>query len=379
MSSLNKAFIQVYKKNPKSSDRVNGPHFTIESESKPESQGGKVAPSASASTEGTVHFFRIDPPSDTASQPWLMSSVSTLGIDEYIAHSNQAPAATKPEAKTKSPIDSNKSASVSIPSARTDTFPNDLPTAPSQEAVPIQPIVAKTSMAAPILRTEEESRLDQDFYSNWVSATPTAQKEIYAKETVLPKPTFQEPAFQEPAAAVIYHAPPATVREESPQESTLPFQAVWEVDAFQWPSVIHDLHRRDPSILVEVGKHLRNACRTGLKVIAVTSEGARTRANDRRSVHGTSCRGKSGLTVALMDADLHHPELADKLNLEMAHGWEEAVLRSYRSKKRPIHSIEDRITLIPPDLPSQSIATRSRSPQGSEHHFEDFRRVLIWL
>ncbi len=91
-----------------------------------------------------------------------MSSVSTLGIDEYIAHSNQAPAATKPEAKTKSRIDSNKSASVSIPSARTDTFPNDLPTAPSQEAVPIQPIVAKTSMAAPILRTEEESRLDQD-------------------------------------------------------------------------------------------------------------------------------------------------------------------------------------------------------------------------
>ncbi len=102
MSSLNKAFIQVYKKSdrPIAKEASGGPHFSVESIQAPVvataatvkpvvpmPESAQVAP-AIANSEAT--YVRIDRSEDLASalQPWL-TSISTIGIDGYISTSKR--------------------------------------------------------------------------------------------------------------------------------------------------------------------------------------------------------------------------------------------------------------------------------------------------
>lgn len=125
-----------------------------------------------------------------------------------------------------------------------------------------------------------------------------------------------------------------------------PFQAVWEVDQLIWPEVHNQLFQDEERAFSKVAAHLSDACRQGLRVLAVTSP---SRGEGRSTVAGclARCVAQRGLKVALLDGDLESPSLADSLNLEVARGWSDAILEGLPLEEVAVQSIEDQLTLIP--------------------------------
>jgi Mrp family chromosome partitioning ATPase len=124
------------------------------------------------------------------------------------------------------------------------------------------------------------------------------------------------------------------------------FQAVWEVDAIAWPAVTNLLCSGGQSILSELGAHLVQANATGLKTMVVTSliSGA---GRSTVAMCLARCAAQAGLKVALVDGDLPSPKLAEQLNIEAAHGWNEYVAGRIPLAEAAIYSIDDKITVFP--------------------------------
>src|SRR3954467_14436966 len=59
-----------------------------------------------------------------------------------------------------------------------------------------------------------------------------------------------------------------------------------------------------------------------------------------------------------MDADFARPQLASKVGLEIAHGWQEAALGNIPLSEAAVKSVADNITLLPLE---SAAATRSLS------------------
>jgi Mrp family chromosome partitioning ATPase len=64
-----------------------------------------------------------------------------------------------------------------------------------------------------------------------------------------------------------------------------------------------------------------------------------------------SCIARSvaqrGIQVALVDGDLESPTLADSLNLDIEQGWSDALMDGVPLEEIAVHSVEDKLTLIP--------------------------------
>lgn len=340
MSNLNSAFIKVYKKSDEKKSKAEGiaPHFTLD---------GK---SSEASPD--VVSYRIDTGSEGQAnlRPWL-TSISTVDIETFQA----APMVEIPKQVVAPPRHASNVASNAVSSS-------------------------KIEAATRVIETRERLRFDVPSPSqamdvrDWTtSALDRAEPVEEARVAPLQEPSKPEPPIREPALrndVVRNHQPRndllrndraiGRMVEEDPipsMERTLEtlenavkaestFHAVWEVDSFQWPKTVDDLFQYDSSLSSEIGRHLRQANRRGLKVLAVTSAAAR---HGRTTV--ACCLAKAaarmGLRVALVDGDLHHPQLADQLNLEVVSDWQAIASGSMPLEEAAIHSIEDRITLIP--------------------------------
>ena len=128
--------------------------------------------------------------------------------------------------------------------------------------------------------------------------------------------------------------------------AALPFPAVWEVDSLVWPEIQNTLIADQEKAFAKIAAHLSDACRQGLQVLVVTSpiegEGRSTIA---------SCIARSvaqrGIQVALIDGDLENPSLADTLNLEISQGWNDAIAEGMPLEEIAVHSLEDKLTLLP--------------------------------
>lgn len=125
-----------------------------------------------------------------------------------------------------------------------------------------------------------------------------------------------------------------------------PFQAAWEVDSLTWPEIQSKLMSEQERAFSKVAAHFADACHQGLQVLLVTSP---TEKEGRSTV--ASCIARSvaerGIQVALLDGDIESPALADSLNLEIAQGWNDAIVEGLPLEEIAIHSIEDGLTLIP--------------------------------
>jgi Mrp family chromosome partitioning ATPase len=128
--------------------------------------------------------------------------------------------------------------------------------------------------------------------------------------------------------------------------AAVPFQAAWEVDSLSWPEIQATLLQEQDRAFSKVAAHFSDACHQGLQVLIVTSP---TEEEGRSTV--ASCIARSvaqrGIRVALLDGDIESPSLADSLNLEIAQGWNDAIMEGLPLEEIAIHSIEDQITLIP--------------------------------
>jgi Mrp family chromosome partitioning ATPase len=126
----------------------------------------------------------------------------------------------------------------------------------------------------------------------------------------------------------------------------LPFQPVWEVDAFGLPECVQRLDTEARLVMKEAGVALRRASADGLRVLAITSPG---RGHGRTTVAIQLARAAAqyGLSVALVDADTDRPALADRLCVEVSRGWIDAAGDGLPLEEVAIYSISDGITLLP--------------------------------
>lgn len=154
-----------------------------------------------------------------------------------------------------------------------------------------------------------------------------------------------------PSASAASMQPSEPVAEQSVQPPVQParprFQAVWEVDRFEFEEIVEELCG-DRSPLWEAARQLQIACQEGLKVLAVTSP---LREQGRTTLAITLARmvATSGLNVLLLDGDVDRPALADKLSLEIQLGWGDALRTGLPAEEVAVHSVTDRFTVLPLD------------------------------
>jgi|GEM_PF-3028630 len=124
------------------------------------------------------------------------------------------------------------------------------------------------------------------------------------------------------------------------------FVPVWEVEKLIWSDAAQELSEHAEDSLQGAGVYLRGACREGLRVLAVTS-GSRGEGRTTIALCLARAVAASGIRVAVLDADLENPDLANHIGLEAACGWEEVIHGRLPLEEVAIHSLADRVTVIP--------------------------------
>src|SRR5439155_16951822 len=175
--------------------------------------------------------------------------------------------------------------------------------------------------------------------------------------------TFAEPLVEPLASDLIPvadHADRQGVDQKEPADSVAkpkPALPLWEVDRFHWPRTCEKLMADQQGYLSRAGSKLVAAMQDGLKVLAIT--GSR-RGEGRTTLALCLARAavKAGIQTAIMDADFARPQLASKIALEIAFGWQDAALGRIPLSEAAVKSLADEITVLPLE---SSAATRSLS------------------
>jgi Mrp family chromosome partitioning ATPase len=180
-----------------------------------------------------------------------------------------------------------------------------------------------------------------------LAATPVPQA-----QTVHPDLTFADPASETlPGDLTLLETGPAAAsspRGEQKNAGTATKQAapLWEMDRFQWPKTCQKLLNDENGYLRQAGNKLLAAVQDGLKVLAVTG----SRRGEGRSTLAlclARVAAEAGIQVALMDADFARPQLAGKIGLEIAFGWQDAALGKIPLSEAAVKSLADHITVMP--------------------------------
>lgn len=229
------------------------------------------------------------------------------------------------------------------------------------EALIEEPIV--TPEVAAVDTIEEPLSLEPElavaeFDASEIGLTEIELAEINAAETHAAglddsELTFAETIFEPLASDLI---PPADV-EEAPAVSEQQAAAeqaaasrsvspLWEVDKFHWPRTCEKLMADEQGYLSRAGDKLLAAVQDGLRVLAITG----TRRGEGRTTLAlclARAAAQAGVQVAVMDADFARPQLASKIALEVAFGWQEAALGRVPLSEAAVKSIQDRVTVLP--------------------------------
>jgi Mrp family chromosome partitioning ATPase len=221
-----------------------------------------------------------------------------------------------------------------LDSAHASSFPTphakfEIPAAEELELPEIAPL-------EPVAETIEELTLDD-------AATI---------ESDLPDLTFAESAAEALASDLI----PAEPLAKQPVEEILPApesvaevkpaSPLWEVDQFHWPRTCEKLFADDQGYLARAGDKLLAAVQDGLRVLAITG----TRRGEGRTTLAlclARAAARAGVQVAVMDTDFARPQLASKIALDVAYGWQDAALGKIPLSEAAIKSLQDRVTVLP--------------------------------
>jgi Mrp family chromosome partitioning ATPase len=179
--------------------------------------------------------------------------------------------------------------------------------------------------------------------------------ELQVSESLSPETenlTFAE-LPPEPLASDL--VPPAETPETSAEsaaapleeaKSTPPAAPLWEVDRFHWPRTCEKLFADEQGYLSQAGDKLVAAVQDGLRVLAITG----TRRGEGRTTLAlclARAAAQAGIQVAVMDADFARPQLASKIALEVAYGWQDAALGRIPLSEAAIKSLHDGVTALP--------------------------------
>lgn len=282
------------------------------------------------------------PASDAIPRPTTALSASPPAPPEAATSavtSSIPPAQPEP---AQSPIPSSSLAPSSAPSAwRLDAAHAQprwhvRPAASVHDTLPVPPAATQPpgSSAMPSLPATEGEGGDAD--------------QVLASDLIPHAPATRPPSTAPPSPPSAAEAsPPAALHPDDPPPSAAPARPpVWEVDRFHWPRTCQKLLADEDGSLAEAGEKLVAAVRDGMRVLAITG----TRRGEGRSTLAL-CLARvaagAGLNVVLMDGDFARPQLASKLGLQVACGWQDAALGTIPLSETAILSREDALTLMP--------------------------------
>jgi Mrp family chromosome partitioning ATPase len=139
------------------------------------------------------------------------------------------------------------------------------------------------------------------------------------------------------------HSQNEAVAESAPSKPTVP---LWEVDRFHWPRTCEKLFADQNGYLARAGDKLLAAVQDGLRVLAVTG----SRRGEGRSTLAlclARAAARAGVQAAVMDADFARPQLASKIGLEIAFGWQDAAVGRIPLSEAAVKSLADNVTMLP--------------------------------
>lgn len=168
------------------------------------------------------------------------------------------------------------------------------------------------------------------------------------------------PAVTQPKATVsdtqeaVTPEPPVAVESEMPAASSplppsdLPerLSPVWEVDRFHWPDEIEQLFKAQTEYFDYAGKKLVAASREGLNILAIMST-RRGEGSTTLALCLARAAAGAGARVGLLDGNLAHSELGEKLGVDFGSGWQSAAASEQPLAEAAITGLEEGITLFP--------------------------------
>jgi len=218
-----------------------------------------------------------------------------------------------------------------------------------------------TERAAPaaetLARASESPRGDRD----WREAVPpTPSKPVYvplanwSSPATVPAPHFRldrpaaRPQPEEAPAGLAAHSAPL------PADGEQPVRAAFEVPQFHWPPIVERIRAAAAAGFSALAGLVAQRAVEGRKVLAL---GAARRGEGASTLAMAIARtiGARHVRVALVDADFHRPQLADRFDLAAQTGWDEVLAGGQPLAEALIESIADRVTLLP----------LRRAPRGS--------------
>ena len=158
---------------------------------------------------------------------------------------------------------------------------------------------------------------------------------------------FQQQETYQPAGNDEFCSHPVSSESASPgpQTGLKPFQAVWEVDVLDVSTTVADLFF-EGRLFQQIAERMSDAIESGLNSVIVTS----AQPGEGRSsvaIGLAMAAAAAGKSVALVDANLEQPKLADELRLDLQYGWVDTIRAGLPIKEVAVHAVEDGVTLIP--------------------------------
>jgi Mrp family chromosome partitioning ATPase len=134
--------------------------------------------------------------------------------------------------------------------------------------------------------------------------------------------------------------------EDAPEPKSQELMPEWEVDRFAWPSICQRLLETRSRYFQHVGRRLKEAVDENHHILLVTGS-RRGEGRTTLTLCLARCAAEAGVQVALVDADLAHPELDTQLGMEAPCSWLEVLSGKSAVSEAAVASIEDRLTLFP--------------------------------
>ena len=188
-------------------------------------------------------------------------------------------------------------------------------------------------------------------FSADTALTAESTADPHSQTAAMQRATFQQEAPAPPVPPTPSAAPAGERRPLSsfvtPQ--SLPpqaFRPVFEVDAFRWPAITTQLLSTHAQTLAPVAEQLLVASEEGRSMVGIT--GARPGVG-ATTIHLCLARllASAEKSVAIVDADFVNRSLARNLGLEFDTGWENVLAGQTSLAESVIHSLGDKIALLP--------------------------------
>lgn len=226
-----------------------------------------------------------------------------------------------------------------------DTNVIDVGAAWASSPTAVQSSVEEAAQAA------SESSVDESI--NVAGMEEAIETRAAAAEVITPIVTQPKATVSDTQEAVTPEPPVAVESEMLAASSPLPpsdlperLSPVWEVDRFRWPDEIEQLFKAQTEYFDYAGKKLVAASREGLNILAIMST-RRGEGSTTLALCLARAAAGAGARVGLLDGNLAHSELGEKLGVDFGSGWQSAAAAEQPLAEAAITGLEEGITLFP--------------------------------